>query len=249
MSDFRDFFSKNAEAYSKSASHKTGADLGILVDYLEPGSGMQALDLATGTGFTAAALAEKVSRAVAYDATQEMLDQARKLAQEKGLTNIEFRIGDVMDLKFEDNSFDIITCRRAAHHFTDMKRFLSEALRVLKPGGKLGIADMARPETDDSNIFNKLEIIRDNSHVGALKVSTWKEILAEAGFSIDKLWTSDELYTLERWLSPVSMESEAGKDVIELVNTTDEAILKNGNVDRKEQTILKPRIVIVAVKK
>ncbi len=249
MSDFRDFFSKNAEAYSKSVSHKTGADLGILLDFLEPKAGMNALDLATGTGFTAAALAEKVSSVVAYDATQEMLDQARKLSHEKNLTNIEFQIGDVMDLKFKDNSFDIITCRRAAHHFTDMKKFLSEAKRVLKPGGKLGIADMARPETDDSNIFNKLEIIRDNSHIGALKVSSWKEILTEAGFSIDKLWTADELYTLERWLSPVSLDSDAGNKIKELLDSTDEKILKDGNVDRKEQTILKPRIVMVAVKK
>ncbi len=248
MSDFRDFFSKNAEAYSSSVSHKTGADLGILIDYLKPEHNMQALDLATGTGYTAAALSERVSRVVAYDATPEMLEQAKNLASEKNLRNIEFLSGDVMELPFDDNTFDIITCRRAAHHFTDMKKFLSEARRVLKVGGKLGIADMARPERDESNIFNKLEIIRDNSHVAALRVSTWKEILLGAGFKLEKMWSSEELYSVEKWLSPVKMESEAGQEVKKLIEETNEILLKNGNVDREKQTILKPRIVVVAGK-
>lgn len=248
MSDFKEFFSKNAESYSKSTSHKSGADLGVLIESLSLNEDMKAIDLATGTGFTAVALAVEVSNVVAYDATKEMLDQARKLAAEKNLTNIEFEIGDVMDLSFPNGSFDIATCRRAAHHFTDMRRFISEVYRVLKSGGKLGVSDMLRPEADDADIFNEMERVRDKSHIGAIRVSTWRELLTEVGFEIEKIETTDELYALERWLSPVTMESEEGREVQDIVRTRDPELLKDANIDGEKQTILKQRIVVVAKK-
>lgn len=248
MSDFRDFFSKNAESYAKSTSHKSGADLGVLIENLGLNSKMEAVDLATGTGFTAAALAKHVSRVVAYDATPEMLNQAKKLAAEEGYSNIEFETGDVMDMPFSDSTFDVATCRRAAHHFTDMKKFLSEVYRVLKPGGKLGVADMLRPENDEADIFNSLERVRDNSHVGAISVSTWRELLVGAGFEVEALSTSDELYTLEKWLSPVRMDSEQGKEIQKIIKAKDEELLKDGNVDKNKSTILKQRIVVIARK-
>lgn len=248
MSDFKDFFSRNAESYAKSTSHKSGKDLSLLIEGLRLNRSMKAIDLATGTGFTAAVLAETASSVVAYDATPEMLEQARKLMDEEKLTNVEFETGDVMQTPFEDGTFDVATCRRAAHHFTDMIKFLTEVHRILKPGGKLGIADMLRPEKDDADIFNKLERVRDNSHVGAIKVSAWRKILEDTGFQIENLTTSDELYTVERWLSPVEMDSDQGNEVRRIINELDDLVLKDGNVDRKEQTILKERIVLVARK-
>lgn len=248
MSDFRDFFSKNAESYAKSVSHKKGADLNVLLDNLNLNSSMKAVDLATGTGFTAVALADRVSEVVAYDATPEMLNEARKLSEEMKLDNLQFITGDVMEMPFEDNSFEIATCRRAAHHFTDMNKFLSEVYRILKPGGKLGVSDMIRPEKDSENIFNTLEIVRDSSHIGALTIPTWKEILADAGLEVESMVTSEELYTLEKWLSPITMESKQGIEVQDIINTTDSNVLRNGNVDKEKQTILKQRVILVAKK-
>lgn len=248
MSDFKEFFSKNAGAYAQSESHRSGTDLSLLMNSMHLAGSMVALDLASGTGFTAMALAEHVSRVVAFDGTPEMLEQAKKLASEKGISNIEYSVGDVANLPFPDNSFDIVTCRRAAHHFTDKPRFLSEAFRVLKPGGKLGLVDMARPETDKDDIFNSLERIRDASHVGAEKVSSWEFMLAEAGFLLEEKNPSVELYTIRRWLSPVPMESRQGEDVLKLIESTDRMLLKAANVDYKDLTILKPRIGIIAMK-
>ncbi len=248
MSDFKEFFSKNAESYARSSSHKSGADLESLIKSLGLKPGMKALDLATGTGFTAVALAREVSKVVAYDGTREMLDQAEKLAREENLENMEFVMGDVMALPFENSTFDVATCRRAAHHFTDMKKFLSEVFRVLKPGGKLGVSDMLRPENDGADIFNALERVRDSSHVGAIRSSTWKELLTEAGFQVDSMTVSDELYTVERWLSPVAMDSPQGKEVHKIISSNDKATLLDGNINGEEQTILKQRIILVASK-
>ncbi len=248
MSDFKDFFSRNAESYARSSSHKSGSDLEVLIGNLGLEAGMEAIDLATGTGFTAAALAKGVSRVVAYDGTVEMLDLARKLALEEKLENIEFVTGNVMDLPFDNDSFDIATCRRAAHHFTDMKKFLSEVFRVLRPGGKLGVSDMLRPENDNEDIFNELERVRDSSHVGAICSSTWKVLLTEAGFRVDSMIVTDELYTVERWLSPVSMDSEQGREVLEIIGSRDKSALHDANINEEKQTILKQRIILIAGK-
>jgi ubiquinone/menaquinone biosynthesis C-methylase UbiE len=248
MSDFKEFFSKNAEAYAHSQSHKKGEDLQQLVEAVNPISSDVAIDLASGTGFTAMALAPLVSKVVAYDGTEEMLQKARELAAEDKIQNLDFSVGDVANLPYSDNTFDIATCRRAAHHFTDKKKFLSEAFRVLKKGGRIGVVDMAVPEADNNDIFNHIEIIRDHSHIAAEKLETWKNLIGNAGFRITKVISSSEEYTLERWLSPVKMDSKEGNELQIYLKETPDKLLINGNINREEGTILKERFVIVAEK-
>ena len=146
MSDFKEFFSKNADSYANSQSHKKGEDLIQLIQALNPVVSDTAIDLASGTGFTAMELASRVSKVVAFDGTREMLEKAKALASERGIGNIEYVLGDVSELPYPESTFDIITCRRAAHHFTDKKKFLSELFRTLKKGGRMGLVDMAVPE-------------------------------------------------------------------------------------------------------
>ncbi len=248
MSDFKEFFSKNADSYANSESHKKGGDLLQLVTEITPSRTDVAIDLASGTGFTAVGLSPHVSRVVAFDGTKEMLDKARALAEENGIENIEFAIGDVMQLPYGDNTFDVATCRRAAHHFTDKKKFLAETFRVLKKGGRIGLVDMAVPESDQDNVFNHIEIIRDPSHVAAEKVETWKTLMKYAGFKLLKTLTSEEEYTVEKWLSPVKMDSNEGRELQRYLTVTPEEKLLNGNINRKKGTILKERFVIIAEK-
>lgn len=246
MSDFRDFFSKNAESFAKSSSHRSGEDLAILIEHIKPAAGETALDLAAGTGFTSLALAKRVSRVVAYDGTPEMLEQAKTLAREEGITSIEFITGDVSELPFPERSFDIITCRRAAHHFTDKPKFLSEAFRVLNRGGRFGLVDMATPAADRDGIINALERIRDPSHVAAESVQEWRRLVAGAGFSIREILTSREEYTIERWLSPLKMDTQQGKEVSELIANAPSDSLAGANVDREKGTLLKERFILMA---
>ena len=246
MSDFRDFFSKNAESFAKSLSHRSGEDLAILIEHIKPAAGETALDLAAGTGFTSLALAKKVSRAVAYDGTPEMLEHAKTLAREEGITSLEFITGDVCELPFPDRSFDIITCRRAAHHFTDKPKFISEAFRVLKEGGRFGLVDMATPYADRDGIINALERIRDPSHVAAESVEEWKMLVASAGFTIREILTSREEYTIERWLSPLKMDTQQGKEVTKHIANAPSDSLADANMDSEKGTLLKERFILMA---
>lgn len=248
MSDFKEFFSRNAESYAKSSSHRSGEDLRVLIDHLAPETSDMVLDLAAGTGFTSLALSKAVSRVVAYDGTPQMLEQAKKLAGEQGIDNVDFVVGDVTSLPFEDGIFDILTCRRAAHHFADKGKFLSEAFRVTRKGGRFGLVDIARPEHDGLDLFNTLERIRDPSHVGAETVSKWKILVEDAGFVVSEILKSEEEYSLERWLSPVKMDSARGKSVNELINTTDTESLEKSNINRDRRTLLKERLILIAEK-
>ena len=246
--DVREFFGKNAEKYANSKSHAKGKDLEILINLLDPGNGSYAIDLAAGTGFTAIALAKKVGHVVAYDLTSEMLDEARKLAKNEGAGNVEFRNGDVADLPFEDSHFDIATCRRAAHHFKDKMAFLIEVKRVLKNGGKLGLVDMAAPENDPKDLFNRLERIRDSSHVKAESVSSWESLVKESGLKEGKVEIMVERITLASWLYPIAPDSEEGRKCRELVDSNLEDFTKAVEYDPKDDSFAKRRFILIAEK-
>ena len=198
----RRFFAEHAQDYSKSKSHAQGADLEALIGDLKPRKSEVALDVATGTGFTAVALAGRVGHVTGIDMTDEMLVQAGRLARERGRTNVRFELGDAMKIGYPNSSFDIITTRRATHHFEDVPRFLREAKRVLRPGGRLGIVDMSPPEGAEA-FSNRIERLRDGSHVRAFTPAAWKSMVTRAGFHIQSSEVLGEPVTFEKWLYPV----------------------------------------------
>ena len=114
--------------------------------WLRPQPDWQVLDVATGAGHTALAFAPLVERVVASDITDEMLAQAAKLAAARGLTNVETAHAEAGELPFADASFDLVTCRLAAHHFPDPAAFVAAAWRVLKPGGTFALVDNVGPD-------------------------------------------------------------------------------------------------------
>ena len=196
------FFGVHARDYSTSQSHAQGTDLGALIRALNPAKSEIALDVATGTGFTAVALAGHVGHVTGIDVTDEMLVQAGRLAREQGRTNIRFELGDAMKIGYPSSSFDIVTTRRATHHFESVPGFLREAKRILRPGGRLGIVDMSPPEGAEA-FSNKIERLRDSSHVRAFAPTAWKSMVSKAGLRILSSEVLGEPVTFEKWLYPV----------------------------------------------
>ncbi len=183
----REQFSQNAEFYAKSTVHAKGDTLNVLVDFADPNGTERALDIATGTGFTAFAIAPLVAHVTATDLTPVMLEEAKKLAAERKLHNIDFRVAAAESLPFDSESFELVTCRIAPHHFQDVHKFLAETYRVLRPDGVFCMVDSVCPESERLIEWqNRVEKLRDASHVWSYPPSQWRELISQAGFTIER---------------------------------------------------------------
>ena len=188
-------FGAAAADYAASAVHAQGESLVRLVALVGPQPDWRVLDVATGAGHTALALAPHVAHVVASDITEEMLQETRKLAAERGLANVETVHADAAALPFEDESFDLVTCRLAAHHFPDPAAFVAESWRVLEPGGTFALVDNIGPDAtilpgvsssglrDAVIVYNAFEKLRDPSHGRCLSLTEWSELLDDVGFA------------------------------------------------------------------
>src|SRR6266571_6893105 len=154
----QDYFARNAEGYVASFSHRVGSDLERLIELGEWDSQQHALDIATGGGHTALAVAPHVAQITVTDLTPRMLEKAREYLLAQGVTNALFQVADAEQLPFPAEFFDRVTCRIAPHHFPHTAQAVQEAARVLKPGGLYLLIDCMAPSEPELDIFdNKVE--------------------------------------------------------------------------------------------
>ncbi|NTU63030.1 MAG: methyltransferase domain-containing protein [Chloroflexi bacterium] len=226
-------FAQRAAFYTTSAVHKDKVVLDRLVELAHMQPTDRVLDVATGTGHTAFAFAPHVREVIATDLTPEMLVEGRRMKDEDGIINVEFQLADAHDLPFEDESFDVVTCRRAAHHFTDIRRALREMRRVLRPGGRLVIDDRSVPEDDfvDATL-NRLDVLHDHSHIREYRPSEWERMMQEAGCKIESI----ESYTKHRPLSAFtsSVEPESVAEIERIIAGLSESQRAALNVAEKD---------------
>ncbi|QOS78071.1 class I SAM-dependent methyltransferase [Paenibacillus sp. JNUCC31] len=202
-------FAKNAQKYVTSARHAKGEDLALLVASSQASPDMTVLDIATGGGHVANALAPLVKQVIALDLTEKMLEVAERFIQGNGHLNVEFVAGDAERLPFSNDSFDLVTCRIAAHHFPDVPSFISEALRVTKPGGRLLLIDNVAPERDENDRFyNEIEKRRDASHVRAWRKSEWIRMVELTGYRIEGMISFEKPFLFEDWCERAGMSEE-----------------------------------------
>ncbi|KAA8921857.1 class I SAM-dependent methyltransferase, partial [Thermoplasma sp.] len=201
------------------------------------------LDVATGTGFTAAALSKKCRRVIAIDETENMIDKARELMKERGIQNVEF-VKTPFETFSTDIKFDAITIRRALHHFTDKDLFFRKASGLLSGRGIIAIADMVSPEEDAEDNFNRLERTRDPTHVGALKISEYRDLASKHGLIIRSTNTTIEELTFDEWLYPVPMDSETGQKCLSFIRSLNSDQLRKMRFDPEKMILRKERIII-----
>lgn len=127
--------------YHDSFGSLTVQSIGPLLDAVEARNDVRLLDVATGPGYVAAAAAQRGARVVGVDFAAAMLTEARRR-----YPAIEFKQGDAEALPFSDGSFDAVVMSFGLLHLGRPEQALSEARRVLRPGGRVGFTVWAKPE-------------------------------------------------------------------------------------------------------
>jgi SAM-dependent methyltransferase len=186
----RDQFEKQSDRYGKSHILADTSDVAAGLEGLRFPGGAAALDVATGGGHTAIFLVGLGLHVTAADISPAMLANAKKLAEERGF-GLKTSLHEAEKLPYPDASFDLVTCRVAAHHFSDREAFLRETVRVLKPDGHFLLIDGSVPdgEPEAEEWIHQVEKFRDPSHGRFLSPASWSALCAAVGLAVQRCQT------------------------------------------------------------
>ncbi len=178
-------FDRQSDRYGKSHILADTRDLAAALAGMAVPPAGQALDVATGGGHTALYLAKQGWQVTAGDIAPRMLGNARRLVEEAGCS-IQTRLFPAEELPFPSGSFDLVTVRVAAHHFSSPARFTTEVARVLKPGGSFLLIDGSVPDGDPETDawLHQVEKWRDPSHGHFLSREAWETLTKANGLTV-----------------------------------------------------------------
>ncbi len=222
-------FGTFAATYATSRPHARGNSLLRLVELVAPRETWIALDIATGAGHVALALASCLAHVVASDLTPQMLGVARGLARERGILNMSFADTRAEALPFADATFDLVTCRIAPHHFDDVGKFVAESTRVLRRGGVFGLVENVSPDASmmegdagalsaAANEYNAFEKLRDPSHVRCLTLTEWRGLVACAGLKERHLELLDKAMVFGPWADQQNVGDHAKRQLMSMLH-------------------------------
>ena len=211
-----DVWSRRADAFRESPTHREGPDLDLLVEWCEPGHDVKVLDVATGGGHVARRLRAEGCTVITVDPAPGMRPDVVAPAEE---------------LPFADGSFDVVTCRIAAHHFQDIHRAVGEMARVSE-----------RLVVIEDNVFidarvEEAERLRDPTHVRCYSEHEWRDLLVRAGLEVEQVERFERRPVVDEWLARVDTQPADATRVRELLE------------DRIEDGVLTLKSIVVKARK
>lgn len=175
------------------------------------------LEVAAGTCICGRAFAPQVAQVTCLDATPAMLEVGKEESEKAGIDNITFVKGVAEELPFLDNSFDIVISRLAFHHFVNPNEIFAEMKRVLKPGGKLVLMDMTVEKEELREEVDRIEQMRDFSHVRDLSREEMLQLYKENGMTVSIQEQIDIPVVLERWMDLTHTPQEKRAEITALM--------------------------------
>jgi ubiquinone/menaquinone biosynthesis C-methylase UbiE len=196
------------------------------------------LDIATGTGEFARALAPHVATVVGLDATDAMIEQGKKFVAGAGIENLSFHQGTVQDLPFADESFDVVASRYAFHHFADPKPVLCEMARVCKTHGHVIIVDIIVPDESTAAQYHYYEWLCDQSHTRCLGIEEFRTNFRLFGLEVISARTRELEEELVEWMDFSLTEQEHRAEILQAVATELEGGHKTGLSPYERDSVL-----------
>jgi ubiquinone/menaquinone biosynthesis C-methylase UbiE len=190
-------FSETAARIAELQDQRAAETQARVARLLEPAGTERALDVGTGAGALALALAPLVKDVVGADVVPELLAEGRKRAPE----NVQFIEADAGELPFGPASFDIVTCARTLHHVPRPELVLAEMCRVLRPGGLTLVVDQLAPGDPLAAIeLNRFEQARDPSTTRILADVDLRGLFDSNGLVLRRSETVSEEREIESYL-------------------------------------------------
>ena len=169
-------FDAIASNYATSEVHSSSPTLARLRELVPQVQSV--CDVASGAGHTGLGYAGIASRIVAVDLAPNMLAQVRQLAFKRNVA-VETVEAYAESIPLPSSSFDLVVCRLAAHHFTDLPKAMSEMTRIAKPGGYVAIIDSEGDDDADLDALNhEIEVLHDPTHVRSYTAKHWQELFS-----------------------------------------------------------------------
>jgi ubiquinone/menaquinone biosynthesis C-methylase UbiE len=178
-------FARQSDRYGKGHILENVDDVRAALTHLALPARASVLDVATGGGHTGLLFASLGHEVMLSDLTQAMLDRANTAARERGLS-VQTRQHSAEQFPYDAESFDLVTCRVAAHHFSSPETFVRETARVLKRGGWFLLIDgtVEDDQAEAEEWSHQVEKLRDPSHHRFITPRTWRSYCEAFGLQV-----------------------------------------------------------------
>jgi ubiquinone/menaquinone biosynthesis C-methylase UbiE len=197
-----------------------------------------ALDVATGTGEFARALAPHVSNVIGLDATDAMLERGKQFIRQSGIENIAFQKGIVEKLPFDEQAFDIVASRYAFHHFEDPEPVLSEMARVCRTAGHVIVVDIVVPEESMAEEYNYYERLCDPSHTRCLGFAELQSLFRRSGLEVVSARHRELEESVLEWMDFSLTQEKHREEILHALNQELEGRTRTGLAPYTRDSVL-----------
>ena len=246
-------FARQSDRYGKGHILENVDDVRAALTHITLPARAKVLDVATGGGHTGVLLASLGHDVTLSDLTQAMLDRASAAARERDLS-VQTRLHSAEKFPYDAESFDLVTCRVAAHHFSSPETFVHETARVLKREGWFLLIDgtVEDDQTEAEEWSHQVEKLRKSSHHRLITPRMWRSYCEAAGLHVvHSGLTPFKQPDINWYFETAATSPENRRKVLELVRNAPESARKLFRLGEEDGKIVWwwQRLTLVAQKK
>lgn len=202
-------FAANADRVAEASLRRLPALESRLAEFLQPAGDERALDVGTGTGPLAFALAPHVAEVLGIDLVPELLERGRLFAQDR-FNNVRLEEGDVSRLDLDSGGFDLVCERAVLHHVARPELVIAEMARVTRAGGRVLVIDQLAPfDPLEAIELDRFERARDPSHTRLLSDGDLRALFEANGLVLVRSRVDRHDRALDPYLDLAGCEGEA----------------------------------------